>query len=77
MKSSTPGPNRLTRISAKEVPHRTDERFFAAKADVKNDPLFVLTSQHDWKSVCKYFTAEGFDYFLPKPWDFKVLYQVI
>ena len=35
MKSSTPGPNRLTRISAKEVPHRTDERFFAAKADVK------------------------------------------
>lgn len=35
MKSSTPGPNRLTRIAAKEVPHRTDERFFAAKADVK------------------------------------------
>ena len=35
MKSSTPGPNRLTRISAKEVPHRSDERFFAAKADVK------------------------------------------
>lgn len=35
MTSSTPGPNRLSRISAKEVPHRTDERFFAAKSDVK------------------------------------------
>ncbi|MHB1068037.1 MAG: hypothetical protein ACYC2Z_11535 [Candidatus Nanopelagicales bacterium] len=35
MKSGTPGPNRLTRISAKEVPHRADERFFAAKAGVK------------------------------------------
>ena len=29
------GPNRLSRIAAKEVPHRTDERFFSAKADVK------------------------------------------
>lgn len=29
------GPNRLSRTAAKEVPHRTDERFFAAKADVK------------------------------------------
>jgi hypothetical protein len=35
MKSDTSGPNRLTRIAAKEVPHRTDERLFAAKADVK------------------------------------------
>lgn len=36
MKSSTEGPNRLSRISAKEVPHRADERFFAAKADVRS-----------------------------------------
>lgn len=38
MSSSTPersSRNRLTRISAKEVPHRADDRFFAAKADVK------------------------------------------
>lgn len=35
MKSGSPGPNRLSRVSAKEVPHRTDERFFAAKSDAK------------------------------------------
>jgi hypothetical protein len=35
MKSNAQGPNRLSRTAAKEVPHRTDERFFAAKADVK------------------------------------------
>lgn len=35
MKSTSPGPNRLSRISAKEVPHRADERFFAARAAVK------------------------------------------
>lgn len=34
MKSNTPGPNRLSRTAAKDVPHRKDERFFAAKADV-------------------------------------------
>jgi hypothetical protein len=27
--------NRLSRTAAKEVPHRSDERFFSAKADVK------------------------------------------
>lgn len=35
MTSKAPGPNRLSRVAAKEVPHRKDERFFAAKADVK------------------------------------------
>ena len=35
MTSNGSGPNRLSRTAAKEVPHRTDERFFAAKADVK------------------------------------------
>jgi hypothetical protein len=35
MKSNGSSPNRLSRTAAKEVPHRTDERFFAAKADVK------------------------------------------
>lgn len=35
MKSNDQGKNRLSRMAAKEVPHRTDERFFAAKADVK------------------------------------------
>ena len=35
MKSNPTGPNRLSRVAAKEVPHRSDERFFAAKADVK------------------------------------------
>lgn len=36
MTSTGTTPNRLSRIAAKEVPHRTDERFFAAKADVKS-----------------------------------------
>ena len=35
MKTNDSGPNRLSRTAAKEVPHRQDERFFAAKADVK------------------------------------------
>lgn len=35
MKSSAQGPNRLSRVAAKEVPHRTDERFFSAKASAK------------------------------------------
>ena len=35
MTTNSSGPNRLSRIAAKEVPHRQDERFFAAKADVK------------------------------------------
>jgi hypothetical protein len=35
MKSNASEPNRLSRTAAKEVPHRSDERFFAAKADVK------------------------------------------
>ena len=35
MKTNASGPNRLSRTAAKEVPHRSDERFFAAKADVK------------------------------------------
>ena len=35
MKSTASGPNRLSRTAAKQVPHRKDERFFAAKADVK------------------------------------------
>jgi len=35
MTSNGSGPNRLSRTAAKEVPHRSDERFFAAKADVK------------------------------------------
>lgn len=35
MTNNTSGPNRLSRTAAKEVPHRSDERFFAAKADVK------------------------------------------
>lgn len=39
MSSSTPARNsrnRLSRIAAKEVPHRSDDRFFAAKEDVKH-----------------------------------------
>lgn len=35
MTTTPAGPNRLSRIAAKEVPHRTDERFFAARSDVK------------------------------------------
>ena len=35
MKSNGSSPNRLSRTAAKEVPHRADERYFAAKADVK------------------------------------------
>lgn len=46
MKSGNPGPNRLSRVAAKEVPHRTDERFFAAKADVKKSCEALL---HDMR----------------------------
>ncbi len=35
MKTNTSGPNRLSRVAAKEVPHRSDERFFAAKSSVR------------------------------------------
>ncbi len=35
MSMQTPGPNRMSRIAAKEVPHRKADRFFAAKADLK------------------------------------------
>lgn len=35
MKTNTSGPNRLSRVAAKEVPHRSDERFFAAKSAVR------------------------------------------
>lgn len=35
MSVQTPGPNRLSRTAAKEVPHRKADRFFAAKADLK------------------------------------------
>lgn len=32
---SSPSPNRLARTAAKEVPHRKQDRFFAAKSDLK------------------------------------------
>lgn len=35
MSTQATGPNRLSRIAAKEVPHRKTDRFFAAKADLK------------------------------------------
>lgn len=35
MKSSDSGKNRLSRTAAKRVPHRSHERFYAARADVK------------------------------------------
>jgi len=35
MTSTGTGRNRLSRLAAKEVPHRSEDRFFAAKADVK------------------------------------------
>ena len=45
MKNHPDGPNRLSRTAAKQVPHRSDERFFSARADVKKaceDFLHVL-----------------------------------
>ena len=36
MKTNSAGPNRLSRVAAKEVPHRGDERFFAAKQAVRS-----------------------------------------
>lgn len=36
MSTQTPGPNRLARTAAKEVPHRKADRFFAAKTDLRN-----------------------------------------
>ena len=35
MKTNDSGPNRLSRNAAKHKPHRSDERFFAARTDVK------------------------------------------
>ncbi|MFA7323013.1 MAG: hypothetical protein WC005_01515 [Candidatus Nanopelagicales bacterium] len=35
MSQQSSGPSRLSRIAAKEVPHRKTDRFFAAKTDVK------------------------------------------
>jgi len=45
MSSNTSGKNRLSRVAAKQVPHRSDERFFSARTDVKSaceDFLHVL-----------------------------------
>ena len=36
MSSSNSGPSRLARTAAKEVPHRTTDRFFAAKSAVRS-----------------------------------------
>lgn len=36
MSTQTPGPNRLARTAAKEVPHRKADRFFAARTDLRN-----------------------------------------
>jgi len=36
MSQQSSGPSRLSRIAAKEVPHRKTGRFFAAKTDVKH-----------------------------------------
>jgi hypothetical protein len=36
MSQQSSGPSRLSRIAAKEVPHRKTDRFFAAKTDVKH-----------------------------------------
>ncbi|MBI1349887.1 MAG: hypothetical protein GC156_02080 [Actinomycetales bacterium] len=35
MKTNESGPNRLSRSAAKHKPHRSDERFFSARTDVK------------------------------------------
>ncbi len=35
MKTNDSGPNRLSRSAAKHKPHRSDERFFSARSDVK------------------------------------------
>ena len=35
MKTSVSGKNRLSRAAAKSVPHRSNERFYSARADVK------------------------------------------
>lgn len=52
MKTSDSGKNRLSRTAAKEVPHRSHERFYSARADVKKaceDLLHLLRTSpaHD------------------------------
>lgn len=52
MKTTESGKNRLSRTAAKEVPHRSDERFYSARADVKKaceDLLHLLrtSSAHE------------------------------
>jgi hypothetical protein len=61
MKTTESGKNRLSRMAAKEVPHRSNERFYSARADVKRaceDLLHLLrTSSAHQVAVADFVTA--------------------
>lgn len=61
MKTTESGKNRLSRTAAKEVPHRSNERFYSARADVKKaceDLLHLLrTSAAHEVMVADFVTA--------------------
>lgn len=52
MKNTESGKNRLSRTAAKEVPHRSNERFYSARSDVKKacedlQHLLRMSSAHE------------------------------
>jgi len=61
MKTTDSGKNRLSRVAAKQVPHRSDERFYSARSDVKKaceDLLHLLrTSSAHEVMVSDFITA--------------------
>ncbi len=60
MKSTDSGKNRLSRTAAKEVPHRSDERFYSARADVRKsceDLLHLLRTSSAHEVVVADFTT--------------------
>lgn len=60
MKSTDSGKNRLSRTAAKEVPHRSNERFYSARADVRKsceDLLHLLRTSAAHEVVVADFTA--------------------
>ena len=60
MKTTDSGKNRLSRTAAKEVPHRSHERFYSARADVKKaceDLLHLLRTSPAHEVVVRDFVA--------------------
>lgn len=60
MKTTDSGKNRLSRVAAKEVPHRAHERFYSARADAKRvceDLLHLLRTSPAHEVVVRDFVT--------------------